>query len=77
MRCFQHGLQFEEQRYFEAIESHSREKPRLQLTVMQVYAPSMIKARFIVQPLTTDERNDPGKLTQNYSEVIKKVLGDG
>jgi hypothetical protein len=34
----------------------------------------MIKARFIIQPLTTDERNDPAKLTQNYSEVIKKVV---
>jgi predicted P-loop ATPase/GTPase len=69
-------LQFEERRYFEAIESHGREKPKLQLTLSQVYAPSLIRTRFIVQPLTTDERNDPAKLTQNYSEVIKKVAGD-
>ena len=69
-------LQFEERNYFEAIESHGREKPRLQLTVSHVYAPSMIKARFAVQPLTTDERNDPAKLTQNYSEVIKKAVED-
>ena len=26
--------------------------------------------------LTTDERNDPAKLTQNYPEVIKKVVED-
>ena len=66
-------LQFEERRYFGTIESHGREKPRLQLTVSHIYAPSMIKARFIVQPLTTDERNDPEKLKQNYSEVIKEA----
>jgi len=69
-------LWFDGRRYFEAIESHGREKPRLQLTVPHVYAPSLIKARFIVQPLTTGERNDPSKLTQNYSEVIKKVAKD-
>jgi len=34
----------------------------------------MIKARFTVEPLTTDERNDPAKLTQNYSDVIKKAV---
>jgi predicted P-loop ATPase/GTPase len=67
-------LQFEERRYFEAIESRGKEKPRLQLTLSHVYAPSLIKAKFIVQPLTTDERNDPAKLTQNYSEVIKKIV---
>ena len=67
-------LQFEERRYFEAIESHGREKPKLQLTLSQVYAPSLIRTRFIVQPLTNDERNDPAKLTQNYSEVIKKAV---
>jgi len=70
-------LRLEERRYFEATESHGREKLRLQLTVSQVYAPSMVNARFVVQPLTTDERNDPAKLTQNYSEVIKKVVEDG
>jgi len=69
-------LWFYGRRYFEAIESHGREKPRLQLTVSDVYAPSMIKARFIVQPLTTDERNDPARLTENYSEVIKKAVED-
>jgi len=69
-------LQFEERRYFEAIESHGREKPKLQLTLSQVYAPSLIRTRFIVQPLTSGERNDPAKLTQNYSKVIKKMAGD-
>jgi len=69
-------LWFDGRRYFEAIESHGREKPRLQLTVSHVYAPSLIKARFIVQPLTTSERNDPSNLTRNYSEVTKRVVKD-
>ena len=69
-------LWFDGPRYFEAIDSHGREKPKLQLTLSQVYAPSLIRTRFIVQPLTTGEINDPAKLTQNYSEVIKKVAED-
>jgi len=68
-------LWFDGRRYFEAIESHGREKPRLQLTVSDVYTPSMIKARFIAQPLIIDERNDPAKPTKNYSDVIKKAAG--
>jgi len=67
-------LWFDGRRYFETIESHGKERPRLQLTVSHMYAPSMIKARFTVEPLTTDERNDPAKLTQNYSDVIKKAV---
>ena len=69
-------LQFEERNYFEAIESHGKEKAKLQLTLSQVYAPSLIRTRFIIHPLTIGERNDPAKLTQNYSEVIKKLAGD-
>jgi predicted P-loop ATPase/GTPase len=64
-------LQFEANRYFDAIEARDKQKMKLQLTVSQVYAPSMIEHRFIVQPLTVGERNDPVKLTQNYSEIIK------
>ena len=67
-------LWFDGRRYFETIESHGKERPRVQLTVSHVYTPSMIKARFTVEPLTTDERNDPAKLTQNYSDVIKKAV---
>lgn len=26
------------------------------------------------KPFTTDERNDPAKLTQNHSEVTEKVV---
>jgi predicted P-loop ATPase/GTPase len=67
-------LQFEAHKYFEAIELHAKQKPKLQLTVPQVYTPSLIKNKIIVQPLSTEERNDEGKLTQNYSEVIKRLL---
>jgi predicted P-loop ATPase/GTPase len=66
-------LQFEANRYFDAIEAHGKEKMKLQLTVSQVYAPSMIEQRWIVQPLTAGERNDPAKLTESYSEIIKML----
>jgi predicted P-loop ATPase/GTPase len=67
-------LRFEECRYFEAIELYGRQRSKLQLTVSQVYAPSLIKDKFIVQPLSAEERNDRAKLTQNYLEVIKQLL---
>ena len=67
-------LQFEHHKYFEAIELHGKQKPKLQLTVPQIYAPSLIKHKTIIQPLRTEERNDDAKLTKNYSEVIKQLL---
>jgi predicted P-loop ATPase/GTPase len=67
-------LQFDGRRYFEAIESHGREKPKLQLTLSQIYDPSLVEAKFVIQPLTTGERNDPAKLTENYWEIIKKAV---
>lgn len=67
-------LQFEPRKYFEAIELHGRQEPKLQLTVQQVYDPSLIKNKIIIQPLSTEERNDPTTLTQNYSEIIKQLL---
>ena len=67
-------LQFDNRKYFEAIESQARQKPKLQLTVPQVYVPSLIKDKIIVQPLSREERSDGEKLTKNYSEVIKQLL---
>jgi len=67
-------LQLDDRKYFEAIELHGKQKPKLQLTVPQVYAPSLIKNKFIIQPLSTEERNDGAKLTQDYFEVIKQVV---
>ena len=69
-------LRFEKDKYFEAIELYGRQKSKLQLTVSQVYAASLIKEKFAVQPLSTEERNDPAKLTQNYSKVIKQITED-
>ena len=69
-------LRFEKDKYFEAIELYGRQKSKLQLTVSQVYAASLIKEKFTVQPLSTEERNDPAKLTQNYSKVIKQITED-
>ena len=66
-------LRFEKDKYFEAIELYARQKSKLQLTVSQVYAASLIKEKFAVQPLSTEERNDPAKLTQNYSKVIEQI----
>jgi predicted P-loop ATPase/GTPase len=56
-------LRFEKDKYFEAIDLYGRQKSKLQLTVSQVYAASLIKEKFAVQPLSTEERNDPAKLT--------------
>ena len=67
-------LQFKRNKYFEAIEQQGRQKPKLQLTIPQVYTPSLIKNKTIVQPLSTEERNDDTKLIQNYSEIIKQLL---
>ena len=67
-------LQLDAQRYFAAIESHAVAKPKLQLTVPHIYAPSIIKATFTIQPLTAEERNETAKLTENYSEIINKIL---
>jgi len=67
-------LQLDDRKYFETIELQSRQRPDLQLTVPQVYAPSLIKDKIIVQPLSTEERNDGAKLTQNYSEIIKQLV---
>jgi predicted P-loop ATPase/GTPase len=69
-------LRFEKDKYFEAIELYGRQKSKLQLTVSQVYAASLFKEKFAVQPLSTEERNDPAKLTQNYSKVIKQITED-
>jgi len=69
-------LRFEKDKYFEAIELYARQKSKLQLTVSQVYAASLIKEKFAVQPLSTEERNDPAKLTQNYSKVISQITED-
>lgn len=65
-------LQFDANKYFQAVESHGKENPKLQLTVPQVYAPSLVKKRTIIPAMSTEERNDDRKLTQNYSEVIKQ-----
>jgi predicted P-loop ATPase/GTPase len=69
-------LRFEKDKYFEAIELYGRQKSKLQLTVSQVYAASLIKEKFAVQPLSTEDRNDAAKLTQNYSKVIEQITED-
>ena len=69
-------LRFEKDKYFEAIELYGRQRAKLQLRVSQVYAASLIKEKFVVQPLSTEERNDPARLTQNYSKVIKQITED-
>jgi predicted P-loop ATPase/GTPase len=67
-------LQFQDRKYFEAIELHGKEKPKLQLTVPEAYTPRLIKEKFVVQPLSNEERNDHVKLAQNYSIIIKELL---
>jgi len=66
-------LQFETSKYFEAIKSYGGEKSKLQLTVSDIYASSLVKNRFLIQPLNRNERNEPTKLTRNYSRTIKEL----
>lgn len=66
-------LQFETSKYFEAIKSYGGEKSKLQLTVSDIYASSLVKNRFLIQPLNSNERNEPTKLTRNYSRTIEKL----
>jgi predicted P-loop ATPase/GTPase len=67
-------LWFDERKYFEAIELHARQKPKLQLTVSQVYSPSLVKQRFTVQPLNLEERSNPEMLAKNYSNVVSGLI---
>lgn len=67
-------LQFEASRYFRTIELHDVSKPKLQLTLSDVYSPCLIIDRFQIQPLNTEERDNPTKLKQNYSRIIRKLV---
>jgi predicted P-loop ATPase/GTPase len=67
-------LQFDASKYFQAVELKGKKTPTLQLTIPQVYTPSLIEHKILLQPLTAEERDDAGKLTENYSEVIKQLL---
>jgi predicted P-loop ATPase/GTPase len=69
-------LQFDSNKYFSAIESHEGEKSKLQLTVLDIYSPSLITNKFQIQPLNSHERDNPAKLIENYSKIIKQLTKD-
>lgn len=69
-------LWFETSAYFRAVRLHGGKESALQLTVSDIYVPSMIKSKFHIQPLNSQERKDPEKLIQNYSKIIEKLIGN-
>ena len=66
-------LQFDRNKYFNAIELYEGEKSKLQLTVLDIYSPSLIRGKYHIQPLNNQERKDPARLMENYSEIIKQL----
>ena len=67
-------LQFKADEYFKAIEVRGQQKPKLQLTTADVIAPSLIKRKYQVQPLSNQERSEPARLVDNYSEIIDDLV---
>jgi len=66
-------LQFETDKYFDAVRLAEGKKSKLQLTVSDVFALSTIKQRSHVQPLGSQELNDPRKLKECYLEIIEEL----
>jgi predicted P-loop ATPase/GTPase len=62
-------LRFNAREYFKAIELRGQQKPKAQLTTMNVYSSSLVERKYELQPLTNDERKDSAKLAANYSEI--------
>jgi predicted P-loop ATPase/GTPase len=67
-------LQFKADEYFKAIELRGHQKPKLQLTTTDVYASSLIKRKYQVQSLSNQERSEPARLVDNYSEIIDDLV---
>jgi predicted P-loop ATPase/GTPase len=67
-------LQFKADEYFKAIELRGHQKPKLQLTTADVYASSLIKRKYQVQPLSNQERTEPARLIDDYSEIIDDLM---
>ena len=69
-------LLFESKKYFKAIELHEGKKSKLQLRVTDIFESSLIKDKFLIQPLSSQERNNPEKLKYFYFKIIKKMMRD-
>jgi predicted P-loop ATPase/GTPase len=69
-------LVFENKKYFKAIDLHEGKKSKLQLRVTDIFEPSLIKDKFLIQPLSIQERNEPEKLKYCYSKIIEKIVKD-
>jgi len=72
--CSNVVLQFKADEYFKAIELRGQQKPKLQLTTTDVIAPSLIKRKYQVQPLSNQERSEPARLVDNYSKIIDDLV---
>jgi predicted P-loop ATPase/GTPase len=67
-------LQFKADEYFKAIELRGQQKPKLQLRTTDIYSSSLIKRKYQVQPLSNQERREPARLIDNYSEIIDDLV---
>lgn len=67
-------LQFKVNEYFKAIELRKQQKPKLQLTTADIYGSSLIQRKYRVQPLSNQERKEPARLIDNYSEIIDDLV---
>lgn len=67
-------MQLETDRYFGALEMHEGTRSKLQLTLSDIYAPSLVIDTFRIQPLTAEEQRDPKILTRNYTNIISKIV---
>ncbi len=66
--------QIKSSKYFKYLDFYAETKSKLQLSVSQILSSTLIEKRFDVQPLNSREQNDPQKLKQNYSDIIKQII---
>jgi predicted P-loop ATPase/GTPase len=66
-------LRFKAERYFKAIRLLAQQKPKTQLTTMDVFSLALVDRKYELQPLTDEERKDPERLVENYSQIIDQL----
>jgi predicted P-loop ATPase/GTPase len=67
-------LRFKAREYFKAVRLHAQRKSKVQLTTTDLYSSSLVERRYNLQPLTDEERNDPERLVENYSNIIHELV---
>jgi predicted P-loop ATPase/GTPase len=67
-------LRFKAERYFKAIRLLAQQKPKTQLTTMDVFSLALVDRKYELQPLMDEERQDPERLVENYSKIIDELV---